>query len=131
LGGDQKARHGSHTRGGEIGGTMDQTKQPKIKPVIDHGDLQALWHQAPRHTGGTTVRSRRTRERGAIKSTDGRRRRSTNRDRQFNTNVTDEIFDMVSDLCERFDLTKAEFVERAFTRFAEALKSGKADEVDG
>ena len=94
---------------------------PKIKP-IDHGDLRALLEQAPRQTTGTTVRSRRSRERAPLKSTDGRRRKSTNRDRQFNTNVTSDLFEMVTDACERHDLTKAEFVERAFLQFIDTLK---------
>lgn len=106
--------------------TSDETTAAKIRP-LDHGDLRALVDQAPRQTSGTTVRSRRSRERTPIKSTDGRRRKSTNRDRQFNTNVTEEVFQMVSDLCDRFDLTKTEFVERAFLQFAEALKAGKAN----
>jgi len=105
--------------------TNEQT--PKIKP-IDHGDLRALLEQAPRQTAGATVRSRRSRERTPVKSTDGRRRKSTNRDRQFNTNVTSEVFEMVADACERHDLTKAEFVERAFLQFIETLR-GKGDGV--
>jgi hypothetical protein len=89
---------------------------PKIKP-LGHGDLRALLNQAPRQTSGTTVRSRRSRVRAPLKSTDGRRRKTTNRDRQFNTNLTSELFEMVADACERHDLTKAEFVERAFLQF--------------
>jgi hypothetical protein len=101
---------------------------PKIKP-IDHGDLRALLEQAPRETPGTTVRSRRSRERMPVKSTDGRRRKVTNRDRQFNTNITSDLFETVSDLCERHDLTKAEFTERAFLLFAVTLKGGKGNGV--
>jgi hypothetical protein len=101
---------------------------PKIKP-IDHGDLRALLDQAPRQTSGATVRSRRARERTPLKSTDGRRRKVTNRDRQFNTNITSDLFETVSDLCERHDLTKAEFTERAFLLFAESLKGGKGNGV--
>ena len=97
---------------------------PKIRP-IDHGDLRALLEQAPRQTSGTTVKSRRSRERAPLKSTDGRRRKSTNRDRQFNTNITSDLFETVSDLCERHDLTKAEFTERAFLTFIETLRGGK------
>jgi hypothetical protein len=99
---------------------------PKIKP-LDHGDLRALLDQAPRQTSGTTVRSRRSREKAPVKSSDGRRRKTTNRTRQFNTNITDDLFEMVHDLCEREGLTKAEFTERAFMKFAESLKgSGHA-----
>jgi hypothetical protein len=100
---------------------MDKNEQPKFKP-LDHGDLRALLEQAPRQTSGTTVRSRRSRERTPLKSTDGRRRKSTNRDRQFNTNVTTDLFETVADLCERHDLTKAEFTERAFLQFIETLR---------
>jgi hypothetical protein len=103
---------------------MDSKEQvPKIKP-LDHGDLRALLSQAPRETPGTTVRSRRARERAPVKSTDGRRRKSTGRDKQFNTNITLALFETVSDLCERHDLTKAEFTERAFMQFVETLRGG-------
>jgi hypothetical protein len=88
-----------------------------------------LLEQAPRETSGTTVRSRRSRERTPLKSTDGRRRKVTNRDRQFNTNMTSDLFETVSDLCERYDLTKAEFTQRAFLLFAESLKGGKENGV--
>jgi hypothetical protein len=109
---------------------MDRSEQtPKIKP-IDHGDLRALLQHAPRQTEGTTVRSRRSRERAPLKSTDGRRRKSTNRDRQFNTNVTSEVFELVADACERHDLTKAEFVERAFLQFINTLKGKNGDARD-
>jgi hypothetical protein len=108
---------------------MDNEKAPKIKP-LDHGDLAALLHQAPgRQTSGTTVRSRRSRERAPLKSTDGRRRKSTGRDKQFNVNVTPDLFEMVTDMCERHDLTKAEFTERAFLQFIETLRGGKGDGV--
>jgi hypothetical protein len=108
---------------------MDSNEHaPKIKP-LDHGDLRALLNQAPRQTAGTTVRSRRSRERAPLKSNDGRRRKTTNRTKQFNVGVTEEMFEMVSDLCERHDLTKAEFTERAFLLFAETLKGGKENGV--
>jgi hypothetical protein len=103
---------------------MDSSGQaPKIKP-LDHGDLRALLSQAPRQTSGTTVRSRRSRERAPVKSTHGRRRRSTGRDKQFNVNVTPELFETVTDMCERHDLTKSEFTERAFMQFVETLRAG-------
>jgi hypothetical protein len=130
MAGDPQAR-ARRSRASEIGAgaTMDTKEQaPKIKP-IDHGDLQALLQHAPRHTQGTTVRSRRARERPPVKSSDGRKRRTTNRTKQLNTNVTEEIFEMVSDLCERHDLTKAEFTERAFLLFAETLRGANGDGV--
>jgi len=102
---------------------------PKIKP-LDHGDLRALLNQAPRQTSGTTVRSRRSRERAPLKSTDLRRRKSTGRNHQFNVSVTSDVFEMVADMCERHDLTKAEFAERAFLAFIETLR-GKGDGVAG
>ena len=103
---------------------MDSKEQvPKIKP-LDHGDLRALLSQAPRQTSGATVRSRRAQERAPVKSTDGRRRKSTGRDKQFNVNVTRELFETVSDMCERHDLTKSEFTERAFMQFVETLRGG-------
>ena len=106
---------------------MDSNQQaPKIKP-LDHGDLRALLDQAPRQTSGTTVRSRRSRERTPLKSTDGRRRKSTGRDKQFNVNVTPDLFEVVTDMCERHDLTKSEFTERAFRAFIETLRAGKGN----
>jgi hypothetical protein len=101
---------------------------PKIKP-LDHGDLAALLNQAPRQASGTTVRSRRSRERAPLSSTDGRRRRTTGRDKQFNVKVRPDIFEIVADMCERHDLTKSEFTERAFLQFIETLRGGKGDAV--
>jgi hypothetical protein len=98
--------------------------KPKIKS-IDHSDLQALFDAAPRTTGGGTVRGRKKGERPPpVKSTDGRRLRTKGRDKQFNTNVTPDLFDRMSDACERFDLTKAEFTELAFNAAIAALKAG-------
>jgi hypothetical protein len=100
----------------------------RIKP-LNHGDLTALLNQAPRQASGTTVRSRRSRERAPLRSTDGRRRRSTGRDKQFNVKVRPDIFEIVADMCERYDLTKSEFTERAFLRFVDTLREGKGDGV--
>jgi hypothetical protein len=99
--------------------------QPKIKQ-IDHDDLQALYDSAspPRATGGTTVRSRKAKERSGVKSTDGRRHKTKGRDKQFNTNLTPDMFERMADMCERFDLTKAEFTELAFRAAMTLLKSG-------
>jgi hypothetical protein len=101
---------------------------PRIKP-IDHGDLQALLQQAPRHTQGTTVRSRRARERAPVKSSDGRRRKVTGRTKQFNVGVTEEVFELVADACARHDLTHREFAERAFLQFIETLRGANGDGV--
>ena len=77
------------------------------------------------------MRSRRSRERAPVKSTDGRRRRSTGRDKQYNVNMTSDLFELVADMCERHDLTKSEFTERAFMQFIETLRGDKADGVAG
>jgi hypothetical protein len=102
---------------------------PRIK-ALDHGDLRALLEQAPRQTSGTTVRSRRRAERAPLKSTDRRRKSErARRDKQFNTNVTTDLFETVADVCERHDLTKAEFTERAFLAYIEKLRGGNRDGV--
>jgi hypothetical protein len=105
------------------------TTEPAVRvrvKVTDHNDLTAL-HQTPRKTGGTTVRSRRTKEKRPLSSTDGRLTRTTRRDKQFNMMVTQEVFDLVEDMCLRFDLTKTTYTERALLHFAEVLKAGKAN----
>lgn len=105
--------------------------KPRMKQ-IDHDDLQALFDAAPaRKTSGATVRSRRAREKPSIKSTDGRRLRSKGRDKQFNTNVTPDLFERMGDACERFDLTKAEFTELAFNAAIAMLKSGGVEALQG
>jgi hypothetical protein len=103
--------------------------KPEVRvKITNHNDLNDLYDaHTPRKTGGTTVRSRRAKEKRPLSSTDGRVQRTTRRDKQFNTNVTQEVFDLVDDLCQRFDLTKAAFTERAFLHFAEALKAGQAN----
>ena len=112
--------------------TSQSAAQPKIKQ-IDHDDLQALYDSAspPRATGGTTMRSRKAKERPGVKSTDGRRRRSKGRDRQFNTNLTPDMFERMADMCERFDLTKAEFTELAFKAAMALLKLGGVSAQQG
>jgi hypothetical protein len=35
----------------------------------------------------------------------------------------------VADMCERYDLTKSEFTERAFLQFIETLRAGKGNGV--
>jgi hypothetical protein len=108
---------------------MDSNEHaPKIKP-LNHGDLSALLNQAPgRQTSGSTVRSRRSRERAPLKPTD-RRRKSSGRDKQFNVNVTPDLFEMVTDMCDRHGLTKPAFTERAFLLFIDTLRKGKGDGV--
>jgi hypothetical protein len=106
---------------------MDSNEQqPKIK--LNHVDLRALLQQAPRQTSGTTVRSRRSRERAPLKPTD-RRRKSSGRDTQFNVNMERALFETVTDMCDRHGLTKPEFTERAFLLFIKTLQGGKGDGV--
>jgi hypothetical protein len=107
--------------------------KPKFKD-IDHDNLQALLDAAvpPRTTGGTTVRSRRSKERvSGVKFNDGRRLRSTGRDKQYNTNVTPDLFERVADMLDRFDLTKAEFTELALKAGIALLKSGGVEALQG
>lgn len=75
-----------------------------------------------RTTGG-----RRRKEKKRLSKTDGRVRRGLGRNRQWNTNVTQELIDMAEDECDRFDLTKAEWTERAFRFYAKHLEAGTAD----
>jgi hypothetical protein len=60
---------------------------------------------------------------------DAARARTETGSSTLNTNLTSDLFETVSDLCERHDLTKAEFTERAFLLFAETLKRGKGNGV--
>lgn len=98
------------------------TDEAKVK--VNHNDLAALFAGAPRKAAGRTSSDRRAAERKKISSTDGRVLRRMGRDRQYNTRVTDEVADLVEELCDRFDLTKAELTERAIKAYAEHLKSG-------
>lgn len=89
-----------------------------------HTTFMGLYEGAEqRQTRGSTVRDRRKRERPPISSTDGRRRRGLGRDMQFNTNVTPDLFDSISDACARFDLTKAEFMERSARAYIDQLEA--------
>jgi len=45
--------------------------------------------------------------------------------------MTSDLFELVADMCERHDLTKSEFTERAFMQFIETLRGDKADGVAG
>jgi hypothetical protein len=92
---------------------------------IPHDDLQALFdNAAPRTAGGTTVRSRRSKERRRFKSNDGRRMRSKGRDKQYRTDVTTDLSERVDDMLDRYDLTKADFTEMALEAAIVLLKSG-------
>jgi hypothetical protein len=96
----------------------------KIK-AADHATLTALYDAAPpRETPGVTVGQRKAMARKGIRSTDRRGKKTGARRRQYNTNVTDEIWELVDELLDEFDLTKAEFTERAIRRYAAALKAG-------
>lgn len=100
---------------------MDQ--QPKIKP-IRHDQLTALLDAGPRRTEGTTVQSRKRKEKAPlVKASDGRRLKSKGRDKQFNTNVTPDLNDNVADFCDRFGITKADFTEFAFRAAIALLQS--------
>jgi hypothetical protein len=84
--------------------------------------LMELYDHGPRETGGATVRQRRSAAgKKPVKSTD-RRRRGDARSKQYNTNVTQELWDVVERLLSVHDLTKAEFTERAIRHYAEHLK---------
>lgn len=94
-----------------------------------HDDLADLYEQkSTRSTAGTTVKSRRDLAgKKPPKGTDRRFKHGEARSRQYNTNVTQEIHDLVADLLDEFDLTKAEFTERAIRLYAESLrKNGHA-----
>ena len=105
------------------------SKIPKFN--VSQHDLQALYAHGPRKSEGSTVSSRRKRERTPISSSDGRRRKTTGRNRQFNVVASQDLIDLVADTCERHDLTKAEFIERAVRAYVEALKRGGADAARG
>jgi len=49
------------------------------------------------------------------------------RGRQWPAKVTQELWDMADDACERFDLTKAELTERAVRYYIGALERGDAE----
>lgn len=104
---------------------------PKVT-MTNHNDLTGLYDAAPRarRTSGQTSASRAAREKKPLSRTDGRILRKMNRDYQYNTRVTQEIWEGVEEMCGRFDLTKAEFTDRAFAYFIEALRTGKATADD-
>ena len=94
-----------------------------------HGTLEGLFSRF--HTGGgessssrNTTGGRRRKEKKRLSSTDGRVRRGLGRDRQWNVGATQDLLDYGEDLCERFDLTKAELTERAIRQYGKALEDG-------
>lgn len=96
----------------------------------NHIDLASL-HDADeeRQTPGTTVKHRRgAAGKKPIKGTDRRRKHGDARNRQYATNVTQSIFDLVDKLTHQYDLTKAEFTHRAILHYAEYLKQHGAGE---
>jgi hypothetical protein len=99
----------------------------KIKPP-DHNALTALYEQGSRDTPGTTVKQRRgAAGKKPVRSTDRRYKGLAARNRQYNTNMTQELFDQVDVALNKYDLTKAEFTERAIVYYLEALRTGKVN----
>jgi len=103
-----------------------------------HADLSALLGDAaaddrpqtpaaPGLTGRRSTGGRRRKEKKQLSSTDGRRLRGMGRGRQWPAKVTQELWDMADDACERFDLTKAELTERAVRYYIGALERGDAE----
>ncbi len=89
----------------------------------DHDDLASLHEHGPRETHGGTVHQRRgAAGRKPVRGTDRRKKSSGKREKQYNTNVTKEVWDLVARLLNIHDLTKAEFTERAIRHYAEHLK---------
>ncbi len=98
-----------------------------VKVRVNHNNLADLGlyeAAAPKRTHASTSAKRAAREKRKISSTDGRVLRRMNRDRQYNTRVTEELAELVEELCDRYDLTKAELTERALRHYAEYRKSG-------
>ena len=96
-----------------------------------HADLTALLGDEPQpSTGGAqparrTTGGRRRKEKKPLSHTDGRRLRGLGRERQWPAKVTQELWDMADDACERFDLTKAELTDRAIRHYIGALERGE------
>lgn len=87
-----------------------------------HDDMEALV-DVKRVSLGGTVQSRHEAARKPIKASD-RRFKLDKRDKQYNTNVTSELFDEVAAAMEAHDLTKAELTERALRMYLDHLASG-------
>ena len=92
--------------------------------VISHGSLDGLYEAAPRKSAAQTSVRRGAKEKRKLSSTDGRVLRRMNRDRQYNTRITEELADLVEEMCDRYDLTKAELTERALRHYADYRKQG-------
>ena len=97
----------------------------KTKPNIDL-DLMALYGEDDAQpVAGSTVKARKAAAgKKPVRGTDRRFKHGAARNKQYNTNVTEEIFDLVARLMDQHDLTKAEFTERAIRHYAEHLKKG-------
>jgi hypothetical protein len=97
-------------------------KAPRIKLSAEAMDSLGEVYSRQRRAG-STVRAREQAAKRPARGTD-RRFKADRRDRQYNTNVTTEIFDLVASLMDEFDLTKAELTERAIRLYSEHLRSG-------
>ena len=97
----------------------------KVKAATDL-DLMALYGEAGDDRGppvGATVKARRQAAgKKPVRGTDRRFKHAAARSKQYNTNVTEEIHELVARLMDQHDLTKAEFTERAILHFADHLK---------
>lgn len=91
-----------------------------------HTDLTSKLDTVLDPKRGTGARSRREKKR--LSPMDGRVRRGLGRDRQFKTNVTQELLDLLEDMVDEYEFTKAEFTERAFRFYAKHLRAGTANE---
>ena len=99
-----------------------------------HADLTALLDGEPpveQPTGGVAARrttgGRRRKEKKPLSHTDGRRLRGLGRERQWPAKVTQALWDMADNACERFDLTKAELTDRAIRFYVAALERGEVE----
>lgn len=92
-----------------------------------HSTFAALFTGDQQPSGRRTTGGRGRKEKRPLSKTDGRARRGLGRDRQFNVQVTQDWVDAVEDACERFDLTKNEFAERAGRFYIAALEAGETE----
>ncbi len=92
----------------------------------NHADLVGLLGEAPESEGGgrRTTGGRRRKEKKPLSRTDGRRLRGLGRVRQWPAKVSQDVWDIGDDACERFDLTKAELTERAIRFYVQSLEDG-------
>lgn len=98
------------------------TKHTDLTSKLD----QVLAEPAPSPQRSSNARARREKKR--LSPMDGRVRRGLGRDRQFKTNVTQDLLDLLEDMVSEYEFTKAEFTERAFRFYAKHVRAGTADE---